>query len=288
MTVIPIIACASGKGGSGKTTVAVNLAACLAERGIRPLLVDLDAQGDASDLLGVYQEENPLPIEQTSVQLFSGLAGSPLMVHGVGILAFHTKINAEANTLYDRRVQRNFRDGLQKTIAAWNPDVVFIDLPPLQNVAAAGAIVYCSSVITSLKPCYSHVKGSVRVLDMVKAENSDGNDMKLLAVIPMGEATTINAREALELARAQFGDAMTIEIPNRTVVEEASWEHIPVRVHEKRQLEREPKQRDEKKYRTVGSKFMEVTEEIARRLGLVLQPLPMPESQKISSEGSQS
>lgn len=272
---VPVIISGAAKGGSGKTTVAVNLATCLAERGIRVLLVDLDAQGDATDLLGKLDEDNLLPVEQTTVHLTRGFAANPVDAFGVGLVAWHPEMNSLANMLNQGPILAGFNRGFAATIASYRPQVVLVDIPPAQGIAGSGAHAVATHVITAMKPSASSLKGARTLRQLAPMLGEAFNrSIEMLAVVPIGDANNNISKDVVAAAQKEFGSLMTSAIAHRTVVEEASWHHMPLRQYESMMRAKQPPYaRNAPKFTTVGKQFMRVTEEIAARLQLTLAPL---------------
>jgi ATP-binding protein involved in chromosome partitioning len=152
---VPILAIASGKGGVGKTTVAVNLALALRDRGLRIGLVDADLYGpDAAHMLGMRRRE---PARQITLFSARGTAGSRLEVathHGVQV--------ASAAFLMGESQGLGVHSGIAQLLvrrliadAQWdNPDCLVVDLPPgsadIQQFvfALAGQPVHVLLVVT--------------------------------------------------------------------------------------------------------------------------------------------
>lgn len=276
---MPIVICGTAKGGSAKTTLSVNLAACLAERALKPLIIDLDAQGDASDLLGQYDPENFVPMENSCVHLMNGNAAIPINVFGIGLVAYRPELNSLSNMMSDISVLKNYLRGVKRTIEEYKPDIVFIDTPPSQTVAGYSAFAAASHLIVPLMPVKSSYKGALNMFSWLDSYNEiqrgDKTQVIKTAVVPIGESNTKNCKNIMGLARETFGDLLTSTISHRSVVTNAGWENLPVRYYERMQLENEPPYaRGKPQYRTVGNQFMAVAEQIAKRLNLTLKELP--------------
>lgn len=146
------IAVAMQKGGSGKTTTTVNLAAALAEKGFRILVVDCDPQGNATTWLGVVDpgkgifaclcENGSLThaIRDTKTPGVDIVPSSPWLVGAERALA--SEVGAE--TILRRKLRE----------VARSYDIALIDTPPTLGVLTVGALVAADA---ALIPCEAHV-----------------------------------------------------------------------------------------------------------------------------------
>ena len=163
------LAVANQKGGTAKTTTAVNLAAVFAERGCRCLLVDLDPQGAASSWLGADQASDLLAglsgpgtiaalIRPTTVESLEVLPASPSLVGAERVLA--GEVGAE--TL--------LRRALAPFGARWR--FVLVDTPPTLGILTINALVAAREVLVPVDCHALALAGLVRLLDMIEAVRS--------------------------------------------------------------------------------------------------------------------
>jgi len=149
-----IIAIANQKGGVGKTTTALNLAAGLSEMGNRVLLVDIDPQGNSSTGLGVRPENRKL----TSYDLIvDGVALTDVVTATTNKTIWIIPANADmASVDLDiiANEKRSFllRDALrQPSIKTFKLDYILIDCPPSLSLLTVNALVACDSVLVPLQ-----------------------------------------------------------------------------------------------------------------------------------------
>ncbi|MGE5946819.1 MAG: ParA family protein [Betaproteobacteria bacterium] len=153
-----VFAITNQKGGVGKTTTAVNLAACLAAEGRRALLVDLDPQGNATTGAGIAKRED-LP---TVYQLLIGAAALdevriPTDFGFDVVPATRELAGAEVELIgLDRREYR-LKSALQPSFGQY--DFVLIDCPPALNMLTVNGLVAADSVLIPMQCEYYALEG---------------------------------------------------------------------------------------------------------------------------------
>jgi chromosome partitioning protein len=153
-----ILAIANQKGGVGKTTTSVNLAACLASIGQRVLMIDLDPQGNATTGCGVVKRD-ALP---TVYQILIGAASLPearlTTEFGFDILPSNRELaGAEVELIEVSQREFRLRDAL--TAASPDYDFILIDCPPALNMLTVNGLVAAQAVMIPMQCEYYALEG---------------------------------------------------------------------------------------------------------------------------------
>jgi len=232
-----VITIANQKGGVGKTTTAVNLAAALAMHGSRVLVVDLDPQGNASTALdiehhsgitSVYHalvEEQPLSAVIRPVSGFAHLYCAPAAIDLAG---------AEIELV--PLVARESR--LARALAAYdasNLDYIFIDCPPSLGLLTVNALVAAPEVLIPIQCEFYALEGLQQLLNTIDLVRSHLNPALSVTTIllTMYDGRTRLAAEVVNEVREHFGSVVLDSVIPRSVrVSEAPSHGLTVMTHD--------------------------------------------------------
>jgi chromosome partitioning protein len=154
-----IVAIANQKGGVGKTTTAINIAASIASRGYRVLLVDFDPQGNASSGVGYPRDKVELTIYDALVgEVALGDVVRPTEITTLFVAPATTDlVGAEIELIGTERRERYLADALAPI--AHDYDYVFIDCPPSLGILTLNALVAADGVIVPMQAEYFALEG---------------------------------------------------------------------------------------------------------------------------------
>jgi len=227
-----IIAVANQKGGVGKTTTTINLAAGLVELGFRVLIVDLDPQGNASTGLGI--DERAL----TTYDLL--LEDAPLAeavqnthIDGLMIIPATTDLSsADLEMVAQERRSHLLHDALrQVAVDAFALDYILIDCPPSLSLLTVNAMVAAHSVLVPLQCEFFALEGlSQLMLTLREVRQSANPGLRIEGVVlTMYDVRNNLTRQVEEDARRTLGDVVfRTVIPRNVRVSEAPSYAQPV------------------------------------------------------------
>lgn len=229
-----IYAVANQKGGVGKTTTAINLAATLAQAGERVLLVDMDPQGNATTGLGIRLDGQ----QPAMFDVLLGEAPLELVLHDTPVsglsLAPSSRDMAGAGVVLPGLDRREFRlrdalDALASAGASF--DHIFIDCPPSLGLLTVNALVAADLVVVPVQAEYYALEGLAQLLDTVEALRGRLNPRLELAgvVLTMADARTNLAKEVERDLRAHLPDlTFRTVIPRNIRLAEAPGFGLPI------------------------------------------------------------
>lgn len=201
-----IIAVTLRKGGSGKTTTAINLATALQQKGQRVLLVDLDPQANATISVGI----DPLTLEKNLNHLFIDYDIQPQDViaqtdFGLFLLPSHPDLAETEAGMKATQI------GLLKGILApleEQYDFIVIDTPPSESYLTVNSLAAANEVIVPLQTHYLAMRGLQEVMDEIEHVRRGLNPkLKVAGILPtMVNVRTNIAKTVLDAVRGQYQD----------------------------------------------------------------------------------
>ena len=202
-----ILAIANQKGGVGKTTTAINLAAALAMRGKNTLLIDLDPQGNSSmSYIYVRERERSLydvfvdpAVHLTDVIAPTGLPHLSVAPARIALAKLESRLVGELDAHF------RLKDRLAPVLDQF--DAVVIDCPPALGLLTVNALVASTHLLIPIQSSYFALEGTDDLLETIEKVRARANPtLRILGVvITMHDKRTALARDIREQIQKVFG-----------------------------------------------------------------------------------
>ena len=230
-----IIAFSNQKGGVGKTTTCVNMAAYLAQKGYKCLIVDLDPQGNATSGLGFAKSDvkssvYSVMIDETPIED----AVYKTCVDGLDILPSTIDLaGAEVELVYIKDREHVLKKVLEKARSSY--DYIAIDCPPSLGLLTINALSAADSVIIPIQSEYYALEGLSQLMNTIKLVTKHLNPNLNVegVVLTMNDNRAIISRQISAEIKKFFGKRLfDTVIPRNIRLAEAPSHGVPIMLHD--------------------------------------------------------
>lgn len=230
-----IVAFTNKKGGVGKTTTAVNMAAYCAQFGKKTLLVDIDSQGNATTALGFSKGALKKSVYNVLIDDDTASANIlPTQVELLDILPANVDLTgADVDIVYKRNREQILKYALEKIRGEY--DYIFIDCPPSLGLLTINAWVAADSVIIPLQSEYFAMEGISQLMNTFKLVQQRLNPNLQIegVVITMYDSRALISKQiAAEIKKFFKNKLYEIIIPRNIRLAEAPSHGMPVMLYE--------------------------------------------------------
>ena len=249
-----IIAVSNQKGGVGKTTTSVNLAACVAEKGKRVLLVDIDPQGNASSGLGV-SERSPSVYDVLLGESDAAAAIRKTEFDNLSVLPSDIALaGAEIELVALPERETLLRKALETVRGQF--DYIFIDCPPSLSLLTLNAMTAADSVLIPIQCEYYALEGVgqlMNTLQLVKKRLNPALEIEGVVLTMLDGRTNLGLQVVQEVKKYFKSRVYGAIIPRNVRLSEAPSHGEPINVYDSRSTGAEA-------YRALAAEFIEWNE----------------------------
>lgn len=230
-----IIAIANQKGGVGKTTTAINLSTCVAERGKKVLLIDIDPQGNATSGVGIAKSPDDKTIydvlvnDEQMVNIIKPTAVKNLHICPSSINLAGAEVELVNLMSRETRLKRAIESMEQKY------DYIFMDCPPSLGLITLNAFTAASSVLVPIQCEYYALEGLGQLVNTIKLVQKNLNDNLEIegVVMTMYDSRTKLSTQVSEEVKRYFGDKVfNTVIPRNIRLSEAPSHGLPITMYD--------------------------------------------------------
>lgn len=225
------IAVVNHKGGTGKTTTAVHLAAGLADEGRRVLLIDLDPQGNVGQWFGLDDED--LRVSALARGRTPAVDAIVEVRENLDVLASDWRLaEVEEALVRGKERERWLKNRLAKMDEEY--DFAIVDCAPSMSILTTSALAYAEEVVIPISMEYLALIGVRQIVENILRMASGGDPIRIAAVVPtFYQANLRKNAEILEALQRHFKKALTEPIRINVRLSEAPshgqtiWEYSP-------------------------------------------------------------
>lgn len=248
-----IIAVSNQKGGVGKTTTAINLSACLAEKGLRVLVIDIDPQGNTTSGFGIdkYSTENTVYelmvgeclLEECLIEnVYERLSLLPSNVNLAG--AEIELIDIEEKEFILKKEIDKVKDKF---------DYIIIDCPPSLNILTVNAMTTANTILVPIQCEYYALEGLsqlIHTINLVKERLNPGLEIEGVVFTMFDARTNLSLQVVENVKENLHQNIYKAIIPRNVRLAEAPSHGEPINVYD-------PKSAGAEAYRELASEVME-------------------------------
>lgn len=252
------IAIFNQKGGVGKTTTNINLAACLAKKGKKILVLDIDPQGNTTSGLGI--EKKALKKSSYDLMIEDDINAEDVIlktgVDNLDIIPANVSLSgAEVELAIIRGREKRLKKALNQVKEKY--DFIFIDCPPSLGLLTINSLTAVDSVLIPIQCEFYALEGVAQLMNTIEIVRKNLNEKLYVqgVILSMFDGRTNLSVQVVEEVKKYFrGKVYKTVIPRNVRLAEAPSYGLPI-------IEYDPKSKGAEAYREFADEFLGVEEE---------------------------